>query len=370
MAKQQVKAERRQTPYEIWLQQEGIPIIGGNQIPDIMTVPLEPWPRKGGLGAQVNFELFRQVVDAYLCEIPKGEELKPQRHLFEEVILVLKGSGASTVWVGNKPKHTFEWEEGSLFAIPLNAWHQHFSTGNEAVRYLAVTTAPSIINAFHNDDFIFNNDYVFQDRYQGQGDYFSGEARTWMGMEGVATVWESNFIKSIFEVPVFDFRVRGAAGDMVSFQLDENCLVGHMSVFPARTYKKGHRHPQVPGFIGLTLTGRGYSLVWDGSYKWSEAVNREKIEWSPNCLWTYSGERFHQHFNVSDQPGRYLAFYLGSRKYPGFGLWFDRWSHFMSVTEGGNQIDYQDEDPEIYRIFERELKKAGLKPKNPATWRK
>ena len=35
--------------YEQWLSQEGIPVIRGLSVYDLLTVPVEPWPRKGGV---------------------------------------------------------------------------------------------------------------------------------------------------------------------------------------------------------------------------------------------------------------------------------------------------------------------------------
>ena len=40
----------------------------------------------------------QQETDAYICEIPAGEETKPQRHLFETIVYIHKGRGATTVW--------------------------------------------------------------------------------------------------------------------------------------------------------------------------------------------------------------------------------------------------------------------------------
>lgn len=76
--------------------------------------------------------------NACVCEIPAGSRTKPQRHLFEELIFVLSGRGAMTVWQEGGNKQTFEWHEGSLFSPPLNAWHQHFNPGTEPARYLAL----------------------------------------------------------------------------------------------------------------------------------------------------------------------------------------------------------------------------------------
>ena len=57
-----------------------------------------PWERTGGLAARICLEGTGETNDAYVCEIPAGKALKPQRHLFEELIYIVSGRGATTVW--------------------------------------------------------------------------------------------------------------------------------------------------------------------------------------------------------------------------------------------------------------------------------
>ena len=116
--------------------------------------------------------------DGYVCEIPAGGKTKPQKHMYEEMVYVSKGYGATTVWQRDgKKKHTFEWGPGSMFAIPINADYQHFNaSGSETARYFAVTNCCFMMNLFHNTDYIFNSDYVFTDRFDPHTEgYFSGE---------------------------------------------------------------------------------------------------------------------------------------------------------------------------------------------------
>ena len=146
------------TPYELWQEQEGIPVVKGLHVEDVKTLPLGPWRRKGVSGAFVNLLGSGRTCDAYVCEIPPKAHTEPQRHLFEELTYIVKGRGATTVWNEGGRKQTFEWQEGSLFSPPLNAWHQHFNAqGDESARYLALTDAPQMINRFRNLDFVFNN---------------------------------------------------------------------------------------------------------------------------------------------------------------------------------------------------------------------
>jgi hypothetical protein len=68
--------------YENWLKNEGLPIIKEYSVSDLMTIGLAPWPRRGGRGAYINLVGAEGTIDAYLCEIPPGKSLVPQKHLY------------------------------------------------------------------------------------------------------------------------------------------------------------------------------------------------------------------------------------------------------------------------------------------------
>src|SRR5712672_4453100 len=143
----------KETPYLRWVRDEGLDIISAHYVPNLRTVALKPWARRGGAGVFINHEASRTSNDCYVCEIPPGGKLAPQRQLFEEMILVLSGRGSSTVWNDAGQRITFEWKTGSLFAIPLNTWHQHFNgSGREPARYVAVTNAPAVINLYRSEE--------------------------------------------------------------------------------------------------------------------------------------------------------------------------------------------------------------------------
>jgi len=137
----------KDTPYLRWVRGEGLDIIGAHYVRNLRTVELKPWARRGGRGVYINHEASRTSNDCYVCEIPPGKKLEPQRQLFEEMILVLDGRGSTTVWNDEGRRITFEWKAGAMFAIPLNCWHQHFNgSGQAPARYVAVTNAPPVIN--------------------------------------------------------------------------------------------------------------------------------------------------------------------------------------------------------------------------------
>src|SRR5574340_462491 len=100
------------TPYEKWREIEGIPVIKEFYIEDLNALPLSPWKRKGGLGIYLQLEGTEGTCDGYVCEIPPGKKLKPQKHLYEETIYILKGVGTTTIWNEGDSQHTFEWQAG------------------------------------------------------------------------------------------------------------------------------------------------------------------------------------------------------------------------------------------------------------------
>ncbi|MEE9194744.1 MAG: ethanolamine ammonia lyase-activating protein, partial [Alphaproteobacteria bacterium] len=114
--------------YVEWQARQDIPVITGFFVPDINAAELAHWDLKGGPAAFVMLEGAGGTNDAYICEIPPGGQLLPQRHMYEEMVYITQGHGATTVWQRDGRKHSFEWGPGSLFAMPLNADYQHFNS--------------------------------------------------------------------------------------------------------------------------------------------------------------------------------------------------------------------------------------------------
>ncbi len=344
-------AERLDTPYDQWATSQGVDVFKGYFIEDIMALPLKWWERKGGYGTFINLEGGGYQDDAFVCSIPPGKSLNPERHLFEELVYVLEGRGATTLWQENGPKQSFEWHKGSLFAIPLNSWYQHFNgQGDREARLLGVTYAPLVFNLFHNEDFIMNNPYPFVDRFKGEANYFGGKAKLYTDR-----VLETNFVSDITTLEPIAWNERGQGNATMFFELAEGTMGAHISEFPIGIYKKAHRHG--PGAHVFIVAGEGYSLMWP------EGQERMRFNWKPGSIVVPPENWFHQHFNPGHRPARYLALKMLSRR---FKLQPGLINSDVSLKEGGYQIEYEDEDPEIRRTFEEECAKTGVTVKLPS----
>src|SRR5262249_29273607 len=100
----------------------------------------------------------------YLVEIPSAGALNVERHLYEKVVLVVEGRGTTEVWQeGQGKRHVFEWQKGSLFSIPLNAYHRLVNAANAPALLLCGTSAPNVMNVIDNAEFVFNCPYTFSD---------------------------------------------------------------------------------------------------------------------------------------------------------------------------------------------------------------
>ena len=345
--------------YEKWQRAEGIPVIKDFFIQDLRKISLAWWARIGGNGAFINMEGAGQATGAYVCEIPAGKNLEPQKHLYEELLYILQGRGATTVWNDKGAKQTFEWHQGSLISVPLNTWHQHFSgQGDQAVRFFSVNNMPIIFNIFHNPDFIFNTPYDFIDRFNGDSDYFSGKGKSYPGR-----IWETNFIPDARNFNLQEWKERGGGGTNVMLEIADGVMAAHISEFPVGTYKKAHRHG--PGFNVIIIKGKGYSLLW----KAGEPIKRS--DWQEGSVFVPPEMWFHQHFNTGATPARYLPLRFGSIKYSlgkGFG---DVSTVDKDVKAGGDQFEYYDQDPSIRKMFEEDLAKSGAQSRmDPELYKK
>ena len=352
------------TTYVRWLRREGIPIHEGYGIEDVRQLELAPWPRTGGRGAFIHLYGMQGLTGMYAAEIPPGGALNPERHMYEEVICILSGQGATEVWQEGGRKQIFEWSPWSLFAPPLNSWHRLVNGGREPVKFLAATNAPMIMDVFHSEEFVFNCPFRFSDRYGGQQDFFNeGNKRYETGMQHI---WETNFIPDVRSAALDLRDVKGSGVRITQFELAGNELIGHLAQWPVGRYHKAHYHG--PGAVLLGLQSSGYVLLWDSElgtrpYESGQAHEVIEIRWKEGSIYCPPGGWFHQHFNTGAEQARHLALRYGSRLYPiGFKIAAQRREDgvYIDVKKGGTLINYEDEDPEIRRRYEKALKETGV----------
>lgn len=160
----------------------------------------------------------------FVIDLAPGASTEPQQHLYEEVIYVLEGHGSTTFETHDGETHSFEWGPRSLFALPLNARHQHFNgSGSKRARLSSTNNLPLVMNLFHNHDFVFSNPFPFPER-EGQESYFAGEGE-FIPKEQGRHMWETNFVPDMSMFELRKWVKRGAGGSNMMFVLAEKRAV-------------------------------------------------------------------------------------------------------------------------------------------------
>lgn len=341
-----VEFKRSRSFYEIWQEKEGIPIYREFHLENLSTVLLGPWERFGAKGAFVNLA-DHHIATAAILEVPPGKVTKPVRHLFESWVFIVEGEGETTFEQPGYPTRALKWKKRSLFGPPLNVRYQHRNlSSHEPARLLMVTNAPLTFSLYHNEKFVFDNPFVFDDRYRGQEDFFNVEPEYLGGR-----VVRLNFVPDVLEFQLMQWRSRGIGAKSFHLSMSHHTIAAHLSEFEVGTYKKAHRHG--PGAHVILLRGRGYSLLWQ------EGEERIRVDWKEGSIFSPPEGWYHQHFNTGPEPTRYLALRRGgSPEHPlkiGMG----------AGEKGAEQIEYEDEDPAIYALYEDELKKSGIEIRQP-----
>ena len=352
----------RETPrvaidvYLEWIRKEGIPVTEDFGV-DLLKVPTARWERYGVDGAAVHLKGRGDFLCMFVFDIPPSAATAPQRHLYEEVFYVLEGRGSTAIETAGGRKHSFEWGARSLFAIPLNARYRLFNaSGSEKARLVSTANLPAVLNMFHDEEFVFANAWDFEARV-GSSKYFSGEG-DFIPIRPGNHLWETNFVPDLAAIELKPWSERGAGGSNIMFILADGTMHAHISEMPVGTYKKAHRH--AADFHVMCVTGAGYSLLWyEGDKDW------RKVDWKHGTVFAPPDQMFHQHFNASAVPARYLATAYGSLRYPFTES--KRKSLFggvsTSVKEGGDQIEYADQAPRVHALFVKETAKNGVKVK-------
>jgi hypothetical protein len=343
--------------YDTWMEAQGAPIHRGFFVEDVRTVEVGWWETGQCQAAFIQLAGQEGVSEARITEIPPGGSVPPFKFSIDEMVYVASGRGLTTVWgEDGGAKRTFEWDARSLFMLPGGSTRQFSNAqGDRPVRLLHYNYLPMAMSVIDDPDFYFNNPAKFKSILDKQEDFYSEATQappsdrqqrdqSHEGAPEGAAYWYGNFFP---DMGAWDklavYRRRGAGGHTVRVYVPQSQLHGHMSVFPSRTYKKGHRHGQ--GRVIIIPGGEGYSIMWP------EGKDKVIVPWHEASVFVPPDRWFHQHFNTGAIRARYLALSPA-----------DQFSGHSEKVEdrARDQIEYPYEEPWIRQRFEEELAKKGL----------
>ena len=363
------KFPRPKTPYDIFMEEQGIPIYREIGVRRVQDLPLKPWKKMGGNGTFIQLLGTEGLWGCYVVEVPGAGALNAERHLYEELYLVVEGRGSTEVWAdGNGKKLTFEWQRGSLFSIPINVQHRIVNATRSPALLLAGTTAPNAMNLYSNTDFIFNCSYNFKDRFNPTDDYYKPKEEIEPDPVRGLAMRQTNIIPDIIncELPLDNRRSPGYR--RIEPHMTGNNFYLWIGQHENGRYSKAHAHGSAA--VLLCLTGKGYTYTWPaslGQTPWKDGkgdlVKRQDYE--PVGMVSAApmgGNWFHAHFGTSKEPLRLTAWFGPNapgreRGRPGekaidYGA--------IDLKEGGTAVPYYDEDPFLRREYEETLKQAGV----------
>ena len=259
----------RPWPYRRWMASVGIPIHKGYFIDDLTKLELGWWEERGCNAAFLELAGSEGISETRLTEIPPGATLPPLKFALDEVVYVVQGRGFSSIWGSDgSSKKSFEWQKNSMFLVPRGHTHQLSNAqGDQPVRLLHYNCLPLVMATLADPEFYFNNARDEQDRLgESNGEFYTPAIAAQISDAtlafGVRDIWFGNFFP---DMRAWDklaaHTMRGVGASAVYVQFPGSEMAAHMSVFPARTYKKAHRHG--PAFVIVIPAGDGYSIMWE-----------------------------------------------------------------------------------------------------------
>ena len=123
-----VPQRRLQFTHDLWMDSLGLPIHSGYYIEDLRALELGRWEERGCDAAFVQLEGQQGITETRVSEVPARAVLLPVRLAFDEVVYVVQGRGATTIWRSGGERKSFEWQENSMFLLLRHGSVQSFGT--------------------------------------------------------------------------------------------------------------------------------------------------------------------------------------------------------------------------------------------------
>ena len=374
------------SPYERFMQEEGIPIYRGIGVYDSRELPLGEWKRMGAKGSFIVLDGIERKKGMFVVEVPASGATSPVKHLYDEFYLVIEGRGSTEVWrsdVAQAPspankKQVFEWQPGSLFMVPINASFRFVNAASSPALLLAANNSPLIINIFQSHRFVFDNDYEFSERWDGSPEFFKAKDDVEHDPVKGRAMLRSGLYPDIVgtELPLDNQRAPGSRRlqpGYPGYEVDA-AMGGFIAEYWSGRYTRCHYHES--GAVIVCLRGKGYSFTWPkaiGTRPWEVGMEQyvKRQDYVPGGMVAAApggGEWFHQHFSIGKEPLRFINYWggpTGDTGRDGDEPEEQNNPHLLGLSEGGKIIKYSEEDPMIRKIYQGELDREGVQFRMP-----
>ncbi len=270
-------------------------IVEGVIARDIATFPLAPRPKRSSRAAAFDPLGGNTTLGIHLSEVPPGGEKAGHRHLDEATFYIVSGRGWTELRQADTvPVQRVDWQAGDVVAIPANAWHQHFNADpKEPARQLAFKNTRLLRRLFHSREFVYANDFRFNDRYADEEDYWSRREPANHGRLQV------NFLPAVVEEDVRPAPEAGVGVALQYFAMGGHRMLEHALVEIAPGgFVREHRPLAEEAMLILRGSGRTTLRADDGR----EAV----VDWRAGDLVAPPFWVRRRHEQAGSEPVRYL----------------------------------------------------------------
>jgi len=351
------------TPFERWVEDTvGLETVRGYAAGPLGKLAVRPWAERNLDAVFVDLIGAESLAGMFVFDLKPGASSKRWRQVADETFYVLSGNGSTTI---ETPSGTisFEWGERALFAIPLNCpYVLHNGSGTQKARLVSVNTLPIVYSLYRDPAFVFgtNHDFARLDPKQVADPtratlYHPDEKHVRTAVD----LYDTLLIPDVLRLQRTESRERGENSTAVYIETAKSSISDHVAEIPGRAFFNPHRHG--PSAYVFTLTGKGYSLLWQDAgafirYDWPE--NDVGVVVPPNMWW-------HGHF-VTTPNALTLAIKLRSRFNPISHLYEN--TH-IRVKDGGTVLHFEDLHADvkdkIWDMYVEECGKEGYEVKRP-----
>lgn len=241
---------------------------------DLASHPLFPRPKRDSRAVAFDELSDNTTLGIHLSEIAPGGSKRGHRHLDEAIFYIVSGRGWTELKQADDAEiQRVEWRAGTLMAIPVNAWHQHFNADEtRPALQLAFKNTRFLRRMFGSRDFVYANSFRFHDRYDDQLDYWTSRR---VDDNGVVHT------NMVVDLHAEQLPVSPEAGRLVSQRHFR--MGGHRLLWAALVeigsggYVKDHQHLAEEAI--LFLEGSGRTVMYD-----TDRGREVTIQWAAGDL--------------------------------------------------------------------------------------